>query len=64
MDKKIYLSKKNKKIGGVCGGFGEYFDVDPTIIRVLFLIGVVVGGAGVLIYLLSWLIIPLNPNID
>ena len=35
--KKLYLSDTNKKIGGVCGGLGEYFDVDPTLVRVIFI---------------------------
>ncbi|MBK8876393.1 MAG: PspC domain-containing protein [Bacteroidetes bacterium] len=45
------LAKKNKKIFGVCGGLGDYFDIDPTIIRALFLISVIVFGTGLLIYI-------------
>ncbi|MBL7914719.1 MAG: PspC domain-containing protein [Bacteroidia bacterium] len=52
------LSKKNKKIFGVCGGLGDYFDIDPTIIRALFLISVIVFGTGLLIYIILALVMP------
>ena len=59
--KKLYRSGKSKILGGVCGGMGEYLNVDPTIIRLLWvLFGL--SGIGVLFYLLAWLIIPRNPN--
>jgi phage shock protein C len=57
MDKKLYRSTKNRMIGGVCGGLGEYFNVDPTIVR----LGTVVFalcGAGILAYIVAWIIIP------
>jgi phage shock protein C len=56
--KKLYRSKENKLIGGVCGGLGEYFDVDPTIIRLLWVIVILMGGSGILIYLVLWVVIP------
>ena len=52
------LVKKNKKIFGVCGGLGDYFDIDPTIIRALFLISVIVFGTGLLIYIILALVMP------
>ncbi len=48
----------NKKIAGVCGGLGEYFDIDPTIIRAAFLIAALGFGVGVLPYLILWLVMP------
>ncbi|HOO40558.1 MAG TPA: PspC domain-containing protein [Syntrophales bacterium] len=60
--KKLYLSDEDKKLGGVCGGIGEYFDKDPTLVRVIFILAVLFSfGFGVLAYLLMWLIIPRRP---
>ncbi|HPQ89954.1 PspC domain-containing protein [Candidatus Mcinerneyibacteriota bacterium] len=56
--KKIFRSNKNKMIGGVCGGLGEYFSVDPNIIRILCVVSVFFGGAGILAYIIAWIIIP------
>ena len=60
--KKLYRSEKEKKFAGVCGGLGEYFDVDPVIIRVIFLVTFLMGGAGLFIYLILWAAVPKNPN--
>lgn len=51
-------SKTNRLIAGVCGGLGEYLDIDPTIIRIGFIILTIAGGSGVLAYLLLWLVMP------
>ncbi|MDD5428323.1 MAG: PspC domain-containing protein [Candidatus Omnitrophica bacterium] len=60
--KKLYLSDTDKKIGGVCGGLGEYFDIDPTLVRVIFiLIALLSLGLGVLAYILIWMVIPRKP---
>ncbi len=56
--KKLYRSKKDKIIGGVCGGIGEYFKVDSTLIRLLWIFAAFLGGAGLLAYLIAWIIIP------
>jgi phage shock protein C len=56
--KKLYRSKKNRMIAGVCGGLGEYFDVDPTLIRLLWVIVFFMGGSGVLIYTIFWIVLP------
>jgi phage shock protein C len=61
--KRLYLSQSNKKIAGLCGGLGEYFDVDPTLIR---LVAVVVGLITavvplVIAYLIAWMIVPPKP---
>ena len=62
MKKKLYRSKKDKMIAGVCGGIAEYFDVDPTLIRLLTVLFVILGGAGVAVYVIAWIVIPKNPE--
>jgi phage shock protein C len=62
--KQLMLSMKDKKIAGVCGGIAEYLDVDPTIVRLIWVaLSVVPGGfvGGVLAYVLAWAIIPKSP---
>jgi phage shock protein PspC (stress-responsive transcriptional regulator) len=60
--KKLYRSRINKKLCGVCGGFAEYFEIDPTILRILLIIFVLCGGAGILAYIVAALIMQNNPN--
>jgi len=62
MKKKLYRSKKDKMIAGVCGGIAEYFDVDSTLVRLLTVIFVLLGGAGVVVYIIAWIIIPQKPE--
>ena len=52
------LVRKDKKIFGVCGGLGDYFDLDPTLIRAAFLVGVIIFGTGLLLYLIMAVIMP------
>jgi len=61
--KKLYLSKKDKKIFGVCGGIGETYDIDPTMIRLILLFSCLLTAIipGILTYLAAWIIIPENP---
>ncbi len=56
--KKLYRSYDNRMIAGICGGIGEYFDIDPTIVRLIAVIFVFVWGFGIVLYLLAWIIIP------
>jgi phage shock protein C len=58
--KQLYRSKKNRMIGGVCAGLGEYFGIDPTLVRVLFVLGVFLGfpGALGLLYLILLIVVP------
>jgi len=60
---KLYRSKKNRIIAGVCGGIGEYFKVDPTLIRLLWLLISIVsaGVGGAIAYIIAWIIIPEEP---
>ena len=60
MMKKLYRSRKDSKIAGVCGGIAEYFNIDSTIIRLLAVITIFFGGGGIVSYLIAWLIIPLE----
>lgn len=59
--KKLYRSNTDKKLCGVCGGLAEYFDIDPTIIRLIFIFLTLFGGGGLLIYLICALVIPKSP---
>ncbi|OKY98538.1 MAG: PspC domain-containing protein [Bacteroidales bacterium 43_36] len=59
--KRLYRSNTNRLIAGVCGGLGEYFRIDPVIIRIAsFVLGVC--GVGILAYILFWLFVPNNPD--
>ena len=61
--KKLYLSDADRKIAGICGGLGEYFDKDPTLFRVLFVFVTLLSlGLGIIAYLAMWLIIPRKPK--
>ena len=60
--KRLYRSRKNKVLGGVCGGLGEYFDIDPSLIRLIWLLVVFMGGSGVLIYIILWIVLPEGEN--
>jgi len=61
MDKKLYRSRKDKIIGGVCGGLGKYFDIDPVLIRVLFVFLTFFHGSGIILYLILLIIVPQEP---
>ncbi len=63
MNKKLYRSNKEKMLAGVAGGLAEYFDVDPTIVRVVFVISLFLGGTGILAYVLLWIIVPEAPYV-
>lgn len=56
--KKLYKSKTDRKIFGVCGGIAEYFDIDSTIVRLLWVILVLAFGTGILAYIIAALVIP------
>lgn len=61
MSRKLYRSNREKKIGGVAGGLSEYFDIDPTIVRILFVVGIFFHGVGLIAYILLWIIVPEEP---
>ena len=58
--KRLYRSRTDKMIGGVAGGLAEYFNVDPTLVRIVFVLLGVLGG-GVLAYLVMWIVVPQEP---
>ena len=60
MQRKLTRSQTNSRIAGVCGGLGEYLDVDPTLIRLIFILLVIYAGHGVLLYFVLWLLMPLQ----
>jgi phage shock protein C len=59
--KKLTRSRTDKKIAGVCGGFADYFDLDVTLVRILWLMLAVFGGWGILGYFIAWIVMPQEP---
>lgn len=62
MARRLYRSRENRIISGVCGGIGEYFDIDPVLIRIIWAITVIVYGIGILAYIIALIAIPLEPK--
>ncbi len=60
--KRLMRSSTDRKIAGVCGGLADYFDMDSTIIRVLWLIAVLCFGTGLLAYIILWIVLPVAPG--
>jgi len=60
-NKKLYKSRTNRQLCGVCGGLGEYMNLDPTIVRLLLIVATLAGGAGVLAYIIAAIVIPEEP---
>jgi phage shock protein PspC (stress-responsive transcriptional regulator) len=60
--KRLYRSRNERMLAGVCGGIGEYFDIDPTVIRILFVLFALVIGGGILLYIILLIIMPLEPD--
>lgn len=58
MEKKLYRSKTNRMISGVCGGIAEYFEVDPTLVRLAWVLIFFAGGSGLLAYIIGAVVIP------
>lgn len=56
--KRLVRSQKNRVIGGVAGGIAEYFDIDPILVRLVFVLLTIFGGSGVLLYIIAWIVIP------
>jgi phage shock protein PspC (stress-responsive transcriptional regulator) len=60
MSDRLYRSQTDRIIGGVCGGLGEYLRVDPTIVRLLFVLFAIASGMGLIVYFIMWAIVPLE----
>jgi phage shock protein C len=58
--KKLRRSRHERMIAGVCGGLGEYFNYDPAWIRLLFILFLLLGGSAIFVYLVMWLVLPLD----
>ena len=64
MNKRLYRSVSNRMLSGVCGGIGEYFDIDPTLVRLaLAIFTCITAGAGIAAYVIAAIIIPADNNI-
>jgi phage shock protein PspC (stress-responsive transcriptional regulator) len=64
MQKQLYKSSSNRMVAGVAGGIGEYFDIDPTLVRIAFILFGLAGGPGLLLYGVLWVIIPERPTTE
>ena len=62
MQKRLYKSNRKKMINGVCRGIDEYFDIDPTLVRLAVVVLACIGVSGILAYIIAAIIIPRNPN--
>lgn len=62
MTKRLYKSNKNKMLDGVCGCFSEYINIDPTFVRLGWVLFCVLGGSGIIAYIIAAIIIPRNPE--
>lgn len=62
MEKRLYKSADNKMLDGVCGGIAEYFGIDPTTVRLAWVLFCALGGSGVLAYIIAAIVIPRNPG--
>jgi phage shock protein C len=62
--KKLYRSRKARMVAGVCGGLAEYFNIDPTLVRLLFVFATLAGGPGLLAYIILLIVVPETPIID
>lgn len=58
MEKRLYRSRTDRMLGGVCGGLGEYLNIDPTLARLFFVLLALGNGIGLLLYLLAWIVLP------
>jgi phage shock protein C len=59
--RRLYRSRRDRKIAGVCGGLADFFGIDPTWVRLLFILFFFLGGSALLIYIIMWVIVPLEP---
>jgi phage shock protein C len=62
MQRKLYRSRSDRTIAGVCGGLAEYFGLDSTVVRLVFVIMFLLGGHGLLVYLILWVLMPEKPS--
>lgn len=61
MGKRLYKSRHNSRVAGVCGGIGDFFGIDPTMVRLAWVLFAFFGGSGILAYIIAAIIIPTEP---
>lgn len=61
MEKRLYRNREDKMLGGISSGLAEYFEMDVTWVRIIFVFATVFGGSGILIYLILWIVVPPKP---
>jgi phage shock protein PspC (stress-responsive transcriptional regulator) len=61
MERRLYRSRNDRTLAGVCAGIAEYFGWDPTLVRVAWVLLTLLGGSGILLYLIMWLVVPEAP---
>jgi phage shock protein C len=59
--RRLYRSRRDRMIAGVCGGLAEYFNIDPTIIRIIAVVALIAGMGGFLAYIIMWIVVPEEP---
>ena len=64
MSKKLYRSETDRMLGGVCGGLAEHFGIDSTLIRLIFVLIIVYGGSGLILYIILWIVIPTESAVN
>lgn len=62
MEKRLVRSRSNRVLAGVCGGLGDYFNIDPTVVRLLTLLLIVFGGLSLWVYIIALIVMPNEPN--
>ena len=60
-NRRLYRSRTDRMISGVCGGLGEYLNIDPTVVRLLFALSLLIGGTGLLVYVVMLIVVPEEP---
>lgn len=63
MKKKLYKIEQGKKLDGVCGGIAEYFDIDPTLVRLAWILFTALGGSGIIAYIIAAIVIPRKTDV-
>ena len=60
-NQKLYRTRDERMLAGVCGGLAQFFSIDPTIVRLIFVVLALMGGPGLLIYIIMWIVVPEEP---
>lgn len=61
--RKLYRSRDDRMLGGVCGGIANYFNIDPTLVRLLAVAAIFLAGSAVLAYIVAWIVVPEEPRL-